>query len=518
MSPGAERGPRRLPPLARGRDWLAAGLGAGLCLGAAEALGLQAQAIELRSTHALALLAADTLAVAILSLPLALATALRRTRLRRSTVMAGIAGPLLLAPVLSRLVSVARDPGPEGVPVALGAAAALAVACGLLAARAGSRLEGAGIPIPGPPLWGTLAFLVAAGGVFRTGGPLEPTAGVLVALAGWVLLLALLAAFLVVVAARRETIVPWPWGRTLLALAAAGGGIALTPQLLPWILMEPPGSVPEARRPDVLVIDLGTFAAGEGPALRHPGAGAGEHVAPNLTLLASAGVLYPHVVAALPSAPPSPSAPAIDWLRLPDGVPIARALRAQGYVTRLAGVPDGRDALPPGFEPADGSSDGGDRQLALRASVGGSLIASLGVERARSPAYGSYAAGVTAEARRRIAGVRGLESDRALLLLVDYRAAQRDVETLDDEVGALIGFLADLGLDENARLVVTWSEAVPSQQPAGVPPPAWVLRTLVRPEPSTPHPRRGEVVAGPALASDVAQQITETGAQAARPR
>ncbi len=36
--------PRRLPPLARGRDWLAAGIGAGLCLGAAESLAPPAPA------------------------------------------------------------------------------------------------------------------------------------------------------------------------------------------------------------------------------------------------------------------------------------------------------------------------------------------------------------------------------------------------------------------------------------------------------------------------------------------
>jgi hypothetical protein len=484
--------PRLLPPLARGREWLAAGLGAGLCLGAAETLGLHARGVELPPVRMLSLVAADAATVAALALPLALATALARRRLRHSTVAAGILGPTLLAPALPRALAAVQAGVPAGVDLATGAA--LAALAGLLAAWAGSRLERAGIPISGPPLWAAVALLVAASGALREGGPLEGSPALWwVSLGAVVLVLALLAAFLAVLGAHRETLVPWPWGRTLLALALAAAAIALAPRLLPWLLMDPPAPARAGRSPDVLVLDLGVFAAGEAPGIREPGTGGAGSLAPNLTLLATAGILYRRVLG------PAAEGSAFEWLRLPGGLPVARALRARGYAARVAGESRGREALPPGFERSEARAGDAETEQTLRATVGGALLAIAGAGAARPTGNPPAAARITGQAQGRIAAARSFDPERPLLLLVDYGAAERRASLLDDEVGRLLDFLAELGLDENARIAVTWREAKA--------PGEGVMRALLRPEPAAPRMPRGEVVETAVLASELAERV-----------
>lgn len=502
MSAAGGRGPRLLPPLARGRDWLAAGLGAGLCLGAAESLGLHVEGIELSWVQALALVATDAALVAALSAPLALGTGLARLRLCHSTLSGGVLGPLLLAPAVARASVRLQNGVAEDVPAVLLLGAGVAALGGVMAGWVGGRLERAGIPISGPPVWSAVALLVAAAGAVRAGSPVAPSPALLLGLLAAVVVLALVAALLAVVGARRESLVPWPWGRTLLALATAAVGIALAPRLLPWLLLDPPSARSLARAPDVVVVDLGVFAPGEGPDVRGPTAGVAGSPAPNLALLAATGVLYRKVL-----APPDQDA-GFDWLRVPDGLPVARVLRAQGYVTRAAGAGKAGAAPPAGFDRVDAGGSADEREAALRATTGGAVLAAIGADTAGSLAHGSTAAGVSGEARRRIAASHALAPERPLLLLVDYSAVTRGPTlALDDEVGAMLDFLGGLGLEETARIVVTWSEDGTSAGAPGEPSGGRVLQVLLRPEPSAPQAVRGEVVESFVLASEVAERV-----------
>lgn len=488
--------PRLLPPLARGRDWLASGIGAGLCLGGAEALALHAQRAALAPGPALSLVAADAASVAMLSAPLALATAAAKRHLHHSAVAGGTLGLVLLAPVVPRALALAQGAA-AGEAVRVAAGAGVAALCGLLAAAAGARLERAGVPISGPPLWAAVALLVAAGSAFREGGPIEPGPALWLAVGAVVLLLALCAAFFAVFGASRASVVPWPWSRTLFALALAAAAIAVAPRAAPWVFLEPPAATPAGRHPDVLVISLGAFAPGDGPALREPGAGAALRAAPNLTVLAAAGALYRRVVVA-----PDERA-ALAWLRLPGGLPLASALRARDYRTRLAGQWSAHAPLPPGFDRADAGESPEGTEQAVRATVGGALLARLGAGGARPASAASVAAGITAEARRRIVAARALGDDRPLLLVVDYSAAERRTALLDDEVGRLLDFLAELGGDENARVAVAWGEDAPADPGE--------LRVLLRPEPAALRAPRGVVDADAILASDLVARIGGLG-------
>lgn len=484
--------PRLLPPLARGRDWLAAGLGAGLCLGAAEALGLRAQRVTLSPGPAVAILAASAASVALLALPLALATRIVKRRLRHSAVAGGAVGLVLLAPILARGLAPGHG-GEPGAGAQIATSAGLAVLCGSLAAFIGARLERAGVPISGPPLWAAVSLLVVAGGVLREEGRLETGPGLWLVIAAVVLVLALLAALFAVVGASRDSVVPWPWSRTLSALALAAIAIALAPRLLPWVFLEPPGATLAGRHPDVLVITLGTFSPGEEPAVREHDESASQSVTPNLTLLAAAGVLYRRVLVGQDERGD------LAWLRLPDGLPLSRALRARGYGTRLAGQWQAQAPLPPGFDRADAGESVESAQEAVRATVGGALLARFGGDVSRAGGGASAASRITGEARRRIVAARARSEEQPILLVVDYGAAERRAALLDEEIGRLLDFLADLGLDENARIAVAWSE--------GAPIPGDTMRVVLRPEPAALRTPRGVVDDASILASDVVVQI-----------
>jgi hypothetical protein len=484
------RGPRLLPPFARPRDWLPAGVGAGLCLGAAEALALLLQGVELSPGRALALVATDVLVVALPCVPIALGIAISGARIRHSALVGGVVGPILLAPVWPRALAQAMA-GFSALPPELPAGLALALAAGVLAAWAGSRLERAGIPIFGPPLWAAVALLVAGAGVFREDGPVQATPVALLGVLAAVVILALLAAVLAAVGARRETVVPWPWSRTLVALAALAAAMALAPRLLPWVLMEPEARGVRPRSPHLVVVDLGSFQPGKAPAVRQLLPNGSGEVAPNLTLLASAGVLYPRVLVV------GEDSAAASGLRLPDGTPLAHALAARGYLPRIARDATAAEAIPAGFE---GSTTSGSEAAAnVQATVGGALLAAIGAG-IDAPATGAPpAAAITAEARRRIAAARSIDSERPLLLLVDYRGAARDATALDDEVGALAGFVADLGLDENTRMVVTWTEDLADGR--------HVEHVVLRPEASAARAHRGVVVEELLLPEEVVERI-----------
>jgi hypothetical protein len=109
------------------------------------------------------------------------------------------------------------------------------------------------------------------------------------------------------------------------------------------------------------------------------------------------------------------------------------------------------------------------------------------------------AARITGQALRRIAAARSFDPERPLLLLVDYASAERRASRLDDEVGRLLDFLAELGLDENARIAVTWREAEPSG--------GQTMRALLRPEPAAPRVPRGEMIETAILASELAERV-----------
>ncbi len=219
-------------------------------------------------------------------------------------------------------------------------------------------------------------------------------------------------------------------------------------------------------------------------------------LAPNLTLLATAGVLYRRVLV------PSATEGALEWLRLPGGTPLARALGARGYLPRFVGTERERLALPPGFEsearrrPAVTSRPPFAPAWAAPCSRA-SAPTSAGRHR-RRPGQ----AQVTAEARRRIASARALQPERPLLLALDYSAAERSPARLDEAIGSLVDFLYSLGIDAEARIVVAWREEDGAAGRGGV-------RALVRPEPAARGAERGEEVDAPVLASDVAQRVLE---------
>jgi hypothetical protein len=240
-----------------------------------------------------------------------------------------------------------------------------------------------------------------------------------------------------------------------------------------------------------LLVDLGSFLPEKAPAVPHTLADGSGEVAPNLALLASAGVLYPRVLVV------GAESAAGSGLRLPDGTPLARALAARGYLPRVAREVTAAEAIPPGFEASAPSSSAA--AAAVQATVGGELLAALG-RSIDEPAPGAPpAASITAEARRRIAAARSIEPERPLLLLVDYRGAARDATALDDAIGALTEFVADLGLEANTRMVVTWSEELESGRR--------VERAVLRPEPSAVHARRGVVVEELLLPEELAERI-----------
>lgn len=464
----ARSGPRLLPPASRARDWVPAGLGAGLCLGAVEALALTAEGIELGPGTALALVAADALAVGVPATLVGVGVRLSGRRIRHSTLVGAMVGPLLAARVLPRALS-GGPPEPE-----LLAGLALAALAGFGAGFAGSRLERGGVPISGPPLWTAVSLLVAAGGALRPGGPLEATPGVLAALAGAVIVLALLAAFLAVFGSRRDSVAPWPWSRTLVSLALAAAGVALAPRLLPWLLMDPPSAAARPHSPSVIVLDLGTFAPDEAPAL------GGEDPSANLTILASGGILYRRFLLAPGDGTPG------GWLALPGGLSVARALEARGYGVRAV-VPG--TVLPPGFgRPLRTRPDD-----ALRSTVGGALLARVGADRSGEPTEAAGRLGL--EARRRVASARALTPEKPLFLYVDLAETPRDAQRLDDELGTLLDFLADLELEDHTRVGVVWREIAPDG--------SLRARALLRPEPGARSPR-GVAVEMPVLADEMA--------------
>lgn len=462
----ARSGPRLLPPPSRARDWVPAGLGAGLCLGAVEALALLVEGIELGPGTALALLAADALAVGVPAMLVGIGVRLSGRRLRHSTLVGAMVGPLLAARVLPRALG---GPEPE-----LLAGLGLAALAGLGAGFAGSRLERGGVPISGPPVWTAVSLLVAAGGALRPGGPLEATPAALAALAGAVIVLALLAAFLAVFGSRRDSVAPWPWARTLVALAFAATGVALAPRILPWLLMDPPSAAARPHSPSVIVLDLGAFAPDAAPSL------GGEDPSVNLTLLASGGILYRRLL-----LPPGGGTPG-GWLSLPGGLSVARALEARGYGVRAV-VPGA--VLPPGFgRPLRTSPDD-----ALRATVGGALLARVGADRSGEPAEAAGRLGL--EARRRVATARALAPEKPLFLFVDLADTPRDVQRLDDELGTLLDFIAGLELEDQTRVGVVWREIAPDG--------SLRARALLRPEPGARSPR-GVAVEMPVLADEMA--------------
>ena len=71
----------------------------------------------------------------------------------------------------------------------------------------------------------------------------------------------------------------------------------------------------------------------------------------------------------------------------------------------------------------------------------------------------------------------------------------------------MLDFLGGLGLEETARIVVTWSEDGTSAGVPGEPSGGRVLQVLLRPEPSAPQAVRGEVVESFVLASEVAERV-----------
>lgn len=486
--------------MARGRDWVAAGVGAGLCLGAAESLALHAQRVALAPGTALALVAADAACAGALAAPLALATMLARRRLPRSTVAGGVLGIVLLSPILSRVLWIAsRSESFPGEWALLAAGTGLATLCGVGAALAGGRLEGAGVPISAPPLWAAVALLVAAGGALRDGTPLGLGPALWLGLVAIVVVLALCAALLAVVGARRDAVVPWPWGRTLFTLALTASAVAVAPRLLPWVFIEPPGRGPIERRPDVLVIALGEFAPSEGPALRTQTAGASHPLAPNLTVLAAGGLLYQRVLV------PAEEQRDLAWLRIPGGLSLAGALRARGYRTRLAGEWTAPAPLPPGFARSDATESVEASARVTRATIGGALLAALGASRSRGTGGASAAARITAEARRRIVAAQARSDSVPLFLVVDYATVERRVAVLDAAVGAILDLLAGVGLEENARIAVTWSDAADG-----------TIRVLLRPEPAARRVARGAIDDTPIRASDVAAMIGDVIAASPR--
>lgn len=461
------RGARLLPPPVRARDWLPAGIAAGLCLASAELLALAVQDVGLSPRVAVSVAGLDAAAVAALCVPPALAQRLSSWRPSHSALVGGVLGPLLAARSLPLLL-------PPAPAVAAGVAAlAAALGCGLAAARAGGRLEAAGVPISGPPLWLAVSLLLVGASSLRRGGPLSPSPAAFLVLGGLVLLLALLAAFLAVFGARREALVPWPFGRLVLALALLAGGVALAPRALPWLLMEPPRSALRPTSPNLLLVDLGAFSPDAAPAL------GGDASSANLTLLAAQGSFYRRF---LPGPEPAGGA----WLRLADGLPVARALEARGYRVRSLGPPGSR---PPGFD----TEPSADLDAALAATLGGGLLARLGGGVAPDP--DGSAAARAAEARRRIAFTRALEPDRPLFLAVDFSDAPRDVGRMDGALGTLLDLLADLDLDDHARIAVVWREEAADGGLRG--------RAIVRPELAGMR-ERGRIVEMPVLGAELA--------------
>lgn len=456
----AALGARRVPPPARSRDWPLCGACAGLCLAAGELAALAALGASPPNDVALSMGALDAIGVSLLCLPVALGFHLADRRTNHSALVAGVVGPLLAVAELPGLLS--------GEFVASLDGFGIAALVGYLAARVGGRIERAGVPIPGPPIWLAVALLSTSARMLEARRESSVGLAPLLGLVAAIVACAFAAAWLAARASRREALAPWPWSRLFVALSLGVAAIAVAPSTLPWLLMDPPGRASMPVSPNILVVDLGSL-----------GADPGAHV-PSLEALASTGVLFRRF---LPGPDPRPGA----WLTKTDGPGLLRALEARGYRIEALGPVGSR---PPGF------ARGPDPERFLHATVGGSLLASLG-DRAITA---SPAARLSAEAHRRIAHARALEPERPGFLFLDLSELALDPAALDTTLAEILELISELGLDSDGRTAVVWREAVDGGPVRG--------RAIIRLGPGS-GADRGRVVDLPILASELSAAIAD---------
>lgn len=479
------RAGRLLPPRPRPVDAVWMGASAGLCLAAAEMAELWLRGID---PPGRVLLEAASLTAALSAAGAGLVAAGLGVAGRRPSHSAwvGIAlGLLLAAPVAADALRELATAG-TGDPLRLVLGLGLAAGAGAAAGWSGGRLERAGLVLPGPAVWLVAAGLVGLAGLAGQQGALSPGLGLLVA---GVLVFAGLAAALATRAARQAPVVPRAPARTFLLLAVGVAALAWGPRLLPWLLAEPlpAGAVPEGR--GLLVVDLGEFAPGAAP--QPVTSGPGGVPAPELALLAASGVLYPRLLTADDAR--------AGWLRLVDGVPLPRVLRARGWASSWVGAPVG--PAPAGFEEDAGPPEAELSARTLAATTGGALRVATGLARDVAAAPARDLAALTDTAARRLFAARALAPDEPFFLLVDFGGTSRDVAALDEATGRLLATVSALDLAPRTTVVVSWTEQSEGGGRA-------VRRALVRPAADAPVPRGA--LATPVLAPSLAAALART--------
>lgn len=426
----SDAAPRPLPPRPRRREWAVAGLAAGLLLGVFEAaLGLLEGAI-LAPGLLLALVTASALLVAV---PSALAGLHGRARgLSLSALVGAVAGAVVAAPPLGAVLGTLLGPG-WPFRALLGALPGLAVAggVGFAAAWMAERLEERhGLPTPPLPVWGLVAFLVAAAERrLATGSTLLDLVTVVAA--------ALILAGLGSYALASVRVRVGPLGRIVLLAALAAGGLAWGPRVAPWIWYEPDLRAPLPETPSLLAVWLP--ASPDRYARRLASVSLLEASGVRVDVAATLGDPTPHTI-----------------FRLPDGASVFAALHARG-ARSAAIVADPHLAPPAGVRDVrfPGEAQERIRREAGR-TAGGPLLAALD---ARDwIGLDPDLAEVTGAAIRWLLAWRAAPELVPFALVVDYRTASRtlpDDEALDREVGRLLDFVEEIGAGPSSQIVVT---------------------------------------------------------------
>jgi hypothetical protein len=412
-----------------------------------------------------------------------------RRRLDRSSLVGLLLGPLVALPVLPALVAPTASLGEGLRRAALGAALLfLGASVSLAARRVGHRLEAAGLPVPGPFVFGAVGFVVALaerGFGEARGGRTLLAAGLLGAL------FAAFAAGSAVFFAQRESPSPWPWRRSAFAALLLAAALALWPRLLPWLELDADlKSLPAAPR-SLLVLSLGRWPA-DAPEPFTPR----SHL-PALSALASGGIAYAHVSV-------EPESPGASLVTLPGDGSVARTLAERGFAT-AAVLADPLVRAPRGFRDVDVRP--GPRGLLERhapRSAGGGLVRALGdplLARLGFDHVLRRPSEQTGDALRWLLDWRANRSAVPFLLYVDYAVKGESVspESIDREIARFADRLAELDLDDRTSLLVL------AEPEAGEPGEA---RALLRVPGAAAGERR---IDAPVSAGELARLLLEIG-------
>ncbi len=425
---GAPR-PRPLPPRARAREWVAAGVCAGAILGLIEVGLLQLRGAALPPRLSLTLVLLPALAVTMLSGAIGLLWPRLAPRPGRSEMVGAVLAPLLLTPALAPVWHTLRSGAWVAAALLLLLALVLASLAGVSGARLGRRLEAAGQPLPGWPLW--IAAAAALGLAETAADQVGPEAWAL-AFGGIALAPALGLVWLE--ADRQRLLGPprgWPFGIGVLAAAALA--LALLPPAAPWLWNE------RVRLPTV------TRDAASLLVLRLPPAPSEDAAvwADPWALLGSEGITYERVLGT--------GTHDLDaLLRLPDGRALASVLYERGYAV-AAVVRDPALGLPEGFREADtGLGPLGLLLRHARASTGAGVVLGLGPELRAQLGLGDVLrrpAAVVRAAEAWFVDWRQRRASAPFLVFVDFAARDlpADPAEVDDAIGHLRERLATLG-------------------------------------------------------------------------